>query len=60
MSFANDLWDSGIAPIPHNFFWVSWNQKVLDDMVYTAAFCEHIHGEQDNSVIALSDRAARR
>lgn len=51
ISFANELWDSGLAPIPHNFFWVSWHQKV-----HMAAFCERIHSENDNSVIALSVR----
>ncbi len=53
ISFANDLWDAGIAPIPHDFFWVSWSQKVMDMTVHMAAFCEKVVG-QDGAMTALS------
>ena len=31
IDFANELWDAEVAPIPHDVFWVSWVQKVLDE-----------------------------
>lgn len=38
--FSNELWDAGIAPIPHDSFWISWDQKVSADVVHMAAYCE--------------------
>lgn len=42
IDFSNQLWDAGIAPIPHDSFWVSWNQRVLDETIQFAAFCERL------------------
>jgi hypothetical protein len=54
IDFSNQLWDAEIAPIPHAFFWVSWCQKILDETVHFAAFCERVTSEIDGKVIALS------
>lgn len=56
IDFSNQLWDAEIAPIPHAFFWVSWCQKILDETVHLAAFCERVTSELDGKVIALSTR----
>ncbi|GAA5666010.1 hypothetical protein Brsp07_04519 [Brucella sp. NBRC 14130] len=56
IAFANDLWDAGIAPIPHNFFWVSWSQMLLGQTVHMAAFCEKVFSEYDNALTSLSVR----
>ena len=56
ISFSNELWDAEIAPVPHDFFWVSWSQKVLDETVQMAAFCEKAYSEQDGRMISLSVR----
>ncbi|MFA1677230.1 hypothetical protein ACDY97_32140 [Rhizobium mongolense] len=54
IDFSNQLWDAEIAPLPHDFFWVSWSQKILDETVHFAAFCERVKSELDGKVIALS------
>lgn len=54
ITFANDLWDATIAPIPHDLFWVSWAQKILDDTVKMAALCERVHSPRDGMLIGLS------
>lgn len=57
IGFADELWDNEIAPIPHNFFWVSWVQRILDHNVKMAAFCERVHSPTDQSVVGLSVRS---
>lgn len=56
IDFSNELWDAEIAPIPHDVFWISWIQKVLDDHVHMAALCERDISRDDGKVIALSVR----
>lgn len=56
IQFANELWDAEIAPVPHDFFWVSWSQKILDDTVQMAAFCEKATSEIEGGMISLSVR----
>lgn len=56
IEFANDLWSSEIAPIPHRFFWVSWVQKILDESVKMAAFCERLDSPSEGRVMGLSVR----
>lgn len=56
IGFSNELWNAGIAPVPHDFFWVSWSQLILDTTVQMAAFCERVYSDRDNSLIALSVR----
>ncbi|GEM_PF-6397100 len=56
INFANDLWDAEIAPIPHRFFWVSWVQKILDESVKMAAFCERLDSPTDGRVMGVSIR----
>ncbi|WFS69598.1 hypothetical protein CFBP4996_26355 (plasmid) [Agrobacterium leguminum] len=54
IDFSNHLWDAEIAPLPHDFFWVSWSQKILQETVNFAAFCERVKSAVDGKVIALS------
>lgn len=54
IDFSNMLWDENIAPIPHEFFWVSWTQKILDETIQFAAFCERVNSETDGNFNALA------
>ncbi len=56
INFSNALWDEQIAPIPHDFFWLSWNQKILQETVHFVAFCERVFSEIDGRMTALSVR----
>lgn len=56
IDFSNELWDAEIAPIPHDVFWISWIQKVLDDHVHMAALCERDINKDNGKVISLSVR----
>jgi hypothetical protein len=56
IDFSNELWDAEIAPIPHDVFWISWIQKVLDEHVHMAALCERDISSIDGKVVALSVR----
>ncbi|NSZ10077.1 MULTISPECIES: hypothetical protein [Agrobacterium] len=56
INFANDLWDAAIVPIPHRLFWVSWVQKVMDQSVKMAAFCERLDSPSDNRPMGLTVR----
>lgn len=56
IDFANELWDAEVAPIPHDVFWVSWVQKVLDEHVHMAALCEKNMSPIDGKLVSLSVR----
>lgn len=44
IDFSNELWDERIAPIPHDEFWISWDQKIGSEIVHMAAHCERVAG----------------
>ena len=56
ISFANDLWDASIVPIPHRLFWVPWVQKVMDQSVKMTAFCERLDSPSDQKPLGLTVR----
>lgn len=56
IEYANMLWDHEMPPLPAEKFWVSWVQKVLDQSVRMAAFCEQMVAPSDGRVMGLTVR----
>lgn len=44
IDFSNELWDAEIAPITHDEFWISWEQKISTEIIHMAAHCERVAG----------------